>query len=334
MNHTIGFGSYTDIAYGQVWIDGVTSQPGPTPGLWAQLGFGPAGSIPGFDPGWIWTDAEFNVDSGNNDEFMAQMLPQEVGVFHYVYRYSTSNGAYWTYADLNGPFPAGNLPPNPGVLTVSGTGDLIPPAAPTGLTVLSAAPNAIELGWDLHPNGDGDLAGFEIYRDGMLHATLTGALVTDYTDLTVAQGNTYEYFVLAVDSSYNRSGPSNTVTATAEPRTVAVTFHVTVPAQTPGGSTVYIAGSLHLLDGDLPEWDPAGVALTPLGANEWEITLTGKEGTNIEYKYTLGSWDFVEKGAACEELGNRTLTLDYGTDGNMLVSDTVLNWRNVLPCGS
>jgi len=334
INHPIGFGSYTGDVYGQVWIDGVTSQPGATPGLRAQLGFGPTGSIPGTDPGWTWNDAEFNIDAGNNDEFKGRMLPQQVGTFQYVYRYSTSNGASWTYADLNGPFAAGSAPPNPGILTVTSTGDITPPTDPTGLTVLSAAPNAIELGWDLHPNGDGDLAGFEVYRDGDLHATLTGALVTDYTDLTVAQGNTYDYYVVAVDNSYNRSGPSNTVTVTAEPRTVSVTFSVTVPAHTAGGDAVYIAGSLHLLDGDLPEWDPAGVALTQVGPFEWEITLAGKEGTNIEYKYTLGSWDYVEKGAACEELNNRSLTLDYGLDGHMLVADTVLNWRNVSPCDS
>lgn len=44
--------------------------------------------------------------------------------------------------------------------------------------------------------------------------------------------------------------------------------------------------------------------MTQIGPNAWRITLTGKEGVQLEYKYTLGSWDFVEKGAACEELAN------------------------------
>jgi hypothetical protein len=139
---------------------------------------------------------------------------------------------------------------------------------------------------------------------------------------------------VAVDTSYNRSGPSNTVTGTAELRTVTVTFHVTIPNWTPAGNTVYIAGTLHLLDGNLPEWNPGGVSLTQVGPDEWEITLSGLEGTNIQYKYTLGDWEHVEKGAACEEIANRTLILDYGSDGNMLVNDTVLNWRNVAPCGN
>jgi hypothetical protein len=86
------------------------------------------------------------------------------------------------------------------------------------------------------------------------------------------------------------------------------------------------------LDGNLPQWDPGGVMLTHKSGNEWEITLSGLEGTEIEYKYTLGSWDFVEKGASCEEIANRTLILQYGTDGNQIVNDTVLNWRGLGSC--
>jgi hypothetical protein len=273
---------------------------------------------------------------GNNDEFMAQMLPQEVGVFDYVYRYSTDNGLSWLYADLSGPIPAGDLPPDPGKLTVNTTGDTTPPAAPTNLTVVSAAPSSITLAWDAHPDTDGDLAGFEVYRDGALLATVADQAATGYTDSVVAQGNTYQYYLIAVDSSYNRSGPSNTVTATAARRTVNVTFNVTVPDWTPADRSVHIAGTLSLLDGNLPDWDSTAVSLTQVGLYEWEITLSGLEGTNIEYKYTLGSPNFfdVEKGANCEEISNRTLTLDYGRDGNMLVVDTVLNWRNVAPCGN
>ena len=43
----------------------------PTPGLRAQLGFGPDGSNPAEQRRWTWVDAAFNADAGNNDEFMA-----------------------------------------------------------------------------------------------------------------------------------------------------------------------------------------------------------------------------------------------------------------------
>ncbi len=111
MTHTISATNRTDTAYGQVWIDGVTNQPGVSPGLRAQLGFGPAGSNPDGSPDWAWVDATFNTDAGNNDEFKASMLPELVGTFDYVYRYSTTNGQTWLYADLNGPISVGSIPP-------------------------------------------------------------------------------------------------------------------------------------------------------------------------------------------------------------------------------
>ena len=46
------------------------------------------------------------------------------------------------------------------------------------------------------------------------------------------------------------------------------------------------------------------------------------------------AWHHVEKDATCGEIPNRQLTLAYGTDGSQVVEDTVLNWRNVAPCGN
>lgn len=333
LEHTISTINRTDNVYGQVWIDGITSQPGPTPGLIAQLGFGPAGSNPNGNPDWTWEPASFNVDAGDNDEFMASLLPETISTFDYLYRYSTTNGIYWLYADLNGPIPDGNPPPNPGDLTVVSSGDLTPPAKPTGLMVSNASPVSISLAWDSHP--DADVAGFEIYRDGERLATVLDGSATSFTDTAVTENSSYSYYLIAIDTSFNRSDPSNEVTATAAPRTVTVTFNVTVPATTDAtGLSVYIAGTLQNLDGNLPEWDPAGVVLTRVDSTHWTITLTGKESTSIEYKYTLGDWAYVEKDGSCEEIANRQLTVSYGTNGFMVINDTVPNWRNVAPCGA
>ena len=97
---TISAVNRTDNVYGQVWIDGVTNQPGATPSLTAQLGFGPEGSNPANNAAWTWVDASFNMDAGNNDEFVASLLPSTVGTFDYLYRYTTTNGRDWLYADL------------------------------------------------------------------------------------------------------------------------------------------------------------------------------------------------------------------------------------------
>jgi hypothetical protein len=320
-----------------VWIDGVTSQTGATESLRAQLGFGPAGSNPADNPAWTWVDATFNVNAGNNDEFMASMLPEATGPFDYVYRYSTTNGRDWLYADLNGPVPSGATPPNPGELTVSPSGDTTAPAVPTGLNVLSASPAGVELDWD-DTVGDASLYGYEVLRSaasGGPYTQVARVTASSYDDLAVDEGATYYYVVRALDQSFNRSGNSAQVSATAELRTVTLVFTVTVPATTDGtGRDVNIAGFLDRLDGGLPQWNPSGVQLTRVNATTWTITLTGKESTQIEYKYTLGSWDYVEKDSVCAEISNRQLTLTYGGTGVQTVNDTVINWRNVAPCGN
>jgi glycosidase len=336
LSHTISVTNRTANVYGQVWIDGVTSQPGPTPGLLAELGFGPDGSDPAGNAAWTWVEASFNVDAGNNDEFFASLLPDAVGTYDYAYRYSTTGGQDWVYADLDGS-PNGYSPAQAGALTVVSSGDTSPPAVPTGLHVVSASPDGIALAWDAVA-GDPTLYGYEVRRSstaGGPYAIQALTTASEYTDTDVEQGATYYYVVRSVDLSFNRSGDSAEVQAKAELRTVTLAFTVTVPATTDAtGRSVYIAGTLDRLDGGLPQWDPGGVVLTRVDATHWAITLTGKEGTQIEYKYTLGSWDYVEKGAACEELANRQLTLTYGTTGTQAVNDTVANWRNVAPCGN
>ena len=336
MNHTISVVDRTDTAYGQVWIDGETSKPGPTESLIAQLGFGPDGSNPAGNPAWMWVDAGFNVDAGNNDEFMASMLPEAIGNYDYLYRYSTTNGRDWLYADLNGPVAAGSLPANPGHLAVVSSGDTDAPAAPTNLTVVAASPAGVDLAWEA-VMGDPSLYGYEVLRSdstGGPYTTIARVTGNSFTDTNVVEGATYYYVVLALDTSFNRSSYSNEVTATAETRTVSVVFTVTVPDTTPSGSAVYIAGTLSRLDGGLPDWNPGGVVMTQVDATHWTITLTGKESTQIEYKYTLGSWDYVEKDNSCGEIGNRQLTLSYGSTGVQNVNDTVQNWRNIAPCGN
>jgi hypothetical protein len=337
LDHTLSIVNRTADVYGQVWIDGETNQPGATPSLKAQLGFGPAGSNPANNTAWTWVDATFNTNAGNNDEFKASLLPEAAGAFDYVYRYSTTNGREWQYADVNGPVPAGALPANPGKLTVNASGDTTAPATPTGLVVQSASPAGIVLAWNA-VQGDPTLFGYEVLRGTVAGGPYTQiARVTDasYTDPAVESGVTYYYVVRAVDLSFNRSGNSTEVSAKPELRTVTLVFNVTVPAGTDGsGREVYIAGFLDRLDGGLPQWNPGGVKLTRVNATTWTITLTGREGTQIAYKYALGSWDYVEKGASCDEIGDRLLTLSYGTTGTQQVNDTVLNWRNVAPCGN
>jgi glycosidase len=329
IDHTISALDPTENIYGQVWIDGYTAISGPTEGLTAQVGFGPPGSYPDASPDWIWYEATFNVDVENNDEFMGKLRPEYLGTFNYAYRYSTNAGLTWTYADLDGT-GNGYDPAQAGLLTVLPSGDITPPGAPANLALVEASPSFITLSWDLYPNTDGDLYRFEIYRadtDGGPYTKLDNipdSMSTGYTDWTVITGETYYYVILAADTSFNRSGFSNQVEATAQARPVLVTFNVTLPETTPAGDDIYLAGSFN-------GWDPMGTLMTRDGLAAM-VTLTFDEGTQLEYKYTRGSWTYVEKGAECQEVDNRTATVFYGIDGTMTIDDIVLNWRNTGTC--
>lgn len=100
-----------------------------------------------------------------------------------------------------------------------------------------------------------------------------------------------------------------------------VTFKlVSIPDYTPEGDQIFIAGSFN-------GWNP-GDGLYVLEKNEnnqWEITLDGfSEGETIQFKFTRGSWETVEKGAEGEEIGNRSFTFGNGQS----VDVTILNWAD------
>jgi hypothetical protein len=233
------------------------------------------------------------------------------GSYDYAYRYTTTNGRDWLYADLSGPGNGQHLT-QPGKMTVVASSDTTPPAVPTNLHVVSTTAANIALAWNA-VTGDPTMYGYEVLRSSTSGGpyTIVGiTTTTGYTDTAVIANSTYYYVVRTIDLSYNRSGVSNEVVGVAKLRNVNVTFNVTVPATTDGtGFSVHIAGTLNLLDGNLPQWDPGATVMTKVDGTHWTITLTGNEGVQLQYKYTLGSWNYVEKGTVCDEIANRQLTL-------------------------
>jgi len=138
--------------------------------------------------------------------------------------------------------------------------------------------------------------------------------------------------VKALDQANNLSAASNQASGVPSALAVDVTLVVTAPASTPGSATLYIAGN----QPEICSWCNQHTTKLTKGADgKWRITITWPEGTAVEYKYTLGDWDHVEKGASCDEIGNRKFTVaPSGDDATMTVEETVKNWRNVPPCGA
>jgi alpha-amylase len=115
-------------------------------------------------------------------------------------------------------------------------------------------------------------------------------------------------------------------TATAAVTTVNVTVPVNTAAS---GEVVYLSGTLSALGEGASDWNPAGIAMTPLSATEWTATITATADTALSYKYDLGgTWSDVEETADCGSVANRTMTVGGGTE-----NDTVANWAGPGACG-
>ena len=91
--------------------------------------------------------------------------------------------------------------------------DTVAPSAPSGLvgTALKS-PHRVQLSWS-PANDNVGVAGYRIYRNGVLLASATG---TAYVDSAVARKTTYGYAVRAVDAAGNVSAPSAAVSVTTK----------------------------------------------------------------------------------------------------------------------
>lgn len=89
-----------------------------------------------------------------------------------------------------------------------GGGDTTAPAIPVGL-VGTPGDTTASLSWGTV--GDSDLAGYRLYRDGLL--VFTG-LTPSFLDTGLTDGTTYSYQVSAFDTSGNESAPSTAVQVT------------------------------------------------------------------------------------------------------------------------
>ncbi|GAA0489768.1 hypothetical protein Ade02nite_24810 [Paractinoplanes deccanensis] len=94
------------------------------------------------------------------------------------------------------------------------------------------------------------------------------------------------------------------------------------PPGTPPGATLYLPGNI----AELGPWDPGKPAMTDRGNGIGEATITVPDGTDIQYKYTRGSWETVEEWGSITGTNNRSVTVDGGITRTMLVDDTSTAW--------
>ena len=165
-----------------------------------------------------WTAGSDNVGVTNYEIFRGGSLLTTVGN---VTSYSDTTvlaGATYSY-QVRAMDAATNRSTLSNTATVT-TSDLSPPTQPTNLLATAAAYNRIDLTWTASTDNVA-VTNYEIYRGGILLATL-GA-VTSYSDTAVTPGTGYSYQVKALDIAGNRSAFSNTSSATTPQQVVTFT---------------------------------------------------------------------------------------------------------------
>ncbi|HTP06910.1 MAG TPA: alpha-amylase family glycosyl hydrolase [Anaerolineae bacterium] len=343
--------NYTTV-YGQIYVQGLTDVGGDPNAIIAQLGFGATGSDP---LTWAWRPMTYNSGhtGDNNYEYMGGIRADAVGTYDYLVRFSDDGGRTWAYGDQDG-FYSGNPGTNlPGVMTITPSSDTTSPTAPVASIDYGAA--SLTVSWTAATDPDDAVAEYRVYRgtasngeDAAAVAIVSGSTLS-YVDTAVNAGETYYYKVRAFDTSLNASPFSNEVFHAVVPKVVQVTFRVKVPAFTPPADIVYISG---LAAGVSP--DPLcgycgggtpGTQMTETapGSHVWQITMGLPDGTPIQYKYTRGTYDYVEEWGSIKGFTNRVATVAANgpSDLTQLFDDTsdtnpddnhkaVQNWRDAL----
>ncbi len=340
--------NYTTV-YGQVYIQGLTDVGGDPGAILAQLGFG----APASDPAtWLWTPMRYNVRSGNNYEYMAGIRADAPGTYDYLVRFSDDSGRTWVYGDQDGFYPGNPGTNMPGVMTITPSSDTTAPTAPVASIDYGAS--SLTVSWTASSDPDDAVAEYRVYRgttpggEGATAIAIVSASTLRYVDTAVNAGQTYYYKVKAFDTALNASAFSNEVSHAVEPKVVQVTFRVKVPAFTPPGDFVYITGlSQGVANDPLCGYcggNPATrMTETAVGSHIWQITLAIPDGTPIQYKYTRGTYDYVEEWGTIRGFTNRVATVaaNSPTDLAQLFDDTsdtiaddnhkaVQNWRDAL----
>ncbi len=109
------------------------------------------------------------------------------------------------------------------------------------------------------------------------------------------------------------------------PRTSPVTFSLEVPSYTDG--EVFIGGDFP--GTDIPSWIPYIIVLQPENGLQ-TVTVDLPVGSIVQYLYTRGSWESIERPESCGETEPRSFTV---ADRPMTLEDRVEKWHDLDGCG-
>lgn len=174
------------------------------------------------------------------------------------------------------------------VTPVSGVpADDAAPANPSGLKVTASTGSTITLAWTAPPNPTGDLAGYHVFLDGALVATL-GATETSQTFTALAPGSAYTARVTAFDAESNESAGATLAVYTTLPNPpvtgvtpghekLVLTWAPASPADNVGSQALYVGSApFASVVGKAP-----AVVVTPTATTGTVVGLTNGQTAHV-----------------------------------------------------
>lgn len=357
---TIQPGENLDV-FAQAYIEGVTGQATPAPGVQAWIGYSSNNNNP---TEWInWFPADFNGPVGNNDEYMAnlgQYLTSE-GTYYYASRFRLNTGEYFYggYSEtgggpwdgttnISGVLTVEAIQPDPEIdwanLQFPGTGQIEPgqvfdvfaQAWIEGVTGQPTATPGLEawIGYsttDSNPGGWSDWVVADFNAPSGSNDEFMANIGPEFSEPgTWYYASRFRYN----NGEYVYGGFSATGGGFWDGTTnVSGILTVTEPQQTfPVLFTIIDATLLHdaiKFKGDMTAWDT--IAMNP-DNHTWTLTMDLLPGT---YEWGAIEDDGTEFGLWLIEGGNLVMTLaDDGTISGTVTYTTLVTSAEYLPVGS
>jgi hypothetical protein len=160
--------------------------------------------------------------------------------------------------------------------------------------------------------------GYLVGTDGVAHKLVAAAAALASVPLGA-------YVELHTDpdtgDAFDASISTHPFAQAAAAASVAVTFEVRVPVNTPADASVYLATNAQ-------NWTANAIRLSPQPGNIWTATIPLAGGTVLQYKYTRGSWATGERDTSGADVQNRSLAVAR-SGAAQSVHDVVARWADL-----
>ena len=212
--------------YGRMYEPGVTPIAGAPANVVAQLGYSTSNTNPNT---WTsWNTATYNVQVGNDDEFVATLSGLTAGTYYYAFRYSL-NGCAYIYGGTGGVWSAGQS----GVLTVEPNHTLV---LATGTNTQTVCEN-VAIGAITYTLGGGATGATVTGLPTGVSGNVSGTTLTISGTPTI--GGSYNYTIVTTGNACTIASLGGTITVNSLIDYANLQFPPTATICPSGNVTVY-----------------------------------------------------------------------------------------------